>query len=369
MVIPTTVLVVDDNPLHTQATARLLLNAGFEVVEANSGRDCLSIASQLKPDLILLDVVMPDLSGFDVCRQIKSDPELSSTYVIMFSGTKRESVEQAHGLELGADGYITRPISNRELLARVQAMLRIKAAEEESARYAAELERSNQELGDFAYILSHDLNEPLRMVHSFLGLLQKRYADQLDDEANEFIEYAVNGADRMKAMIDSLLVYSRIGTLGKTFKSIALDDVLADALGNLKLLIEENQVEINSDPLPSVMADRAQIVQLFQNLISNAIKFRNPDGSKIDIRSEKQTDETVVSFQDNGIGIDPQNHERIFRMFQRLHTRNEYPGMGAGLAICKRIIERHGGRIWVASESGAGATFYISFPIAETDSL
>ncbi len=357
------ILVVDDNPEHTKAAALVLRKEGYQVIEANSGVESLTLVKEHRPDVILLDVVMPDLDGFEICQRVKADPELSDVYVMMFSGTKKESIEQAKGLEIGADGYITRPISNRELLARVESILRIKAAEEETARYAAELERSNQELSHFAYILSHDLKEPLRMVQSFLGLLKMRYEEQLDETANEFIDFAVDGAERMQAMIESLLVYSRVETRGKPFQMTNLDNVFSGAVANLGLLIEESDALIMNDPLPNVMADAAQITQVFQNLISNAIKFRKEAISpEVKVSASKQRDGWIISVEDNGIGIDLAQQERIFNMFQRLHSRDDFPGMGAGLAICKRIVERHGGEIWVESNLGAGAKFCFRIP-------
>lgn len=225
-----------------------------------------------------------------------------------------------------------------------------------------ELQHSNAELEQFAYVASHDLQEPLRMVASYCQLLQRRYQAKLDQNANEFIGFAVEGAKRMQSLINDLLLYSRVGTKGKAFAPTSLEQVLDDTLANLTVAIEEAKAEISYGPLPTVMGDPTQLLQLFQNLIGNAIKFRREARVRITIDARHEDGQWLISVSDNGIGIDPQYAERIFMIFQRLHTREQYPGTGIGLSVCKKIVERHGGRIWVEPGPIEGSVFKFSLP-------
>jgi len=221
-----------------------------------------------------------------------------------------------------------------------------------------ELNRSNEELGQFAYLASHDLQEPLRMVASYTQLLSRRYKGKLDADADEFIAFAVDGASRMQRLIHDLLAYSRVGTKGKDLIETSSEDALQQALVNLRGAIEESGALVTHDPLPAVLADEMQLIQLFQNLIGNAIKYQSPGVPRVHISAARVSGKKWnFSVKDNGLGIDPQYFERIFGMFQRLHKRDEFAGTGIGLAICKKIVERHGGRIWVESQPGEGSTF------------
>jgi PAS domain S-box-containing protein len=228
-------------------------------------------------------------------------------------------------------------------------------------RLAAELRRSNAELERFAYIASHDLQEPLRMVSSYSRLLQVRYKGKLDEDADEFLHFAVDGATRMQQLITDLLAYSRVGTKGRPFEPVAVDALLDRALENLQAARQESGAEITRGPLPTLVADGSQLVQVLQNLLSNAIKFRGEAAPRIHVSAERRDGSWAFAVQDNGLGIDPKFSDRIFDVFQRLHGA-KFPGTGIGLSICKRVIERHGGRIWVESRPGEGATFRFTVP-------
>jgi PAS domain S-box-containing protein len=240
-----------------------------------------------------------------------------------------------------------------------------KRAEDQLRKTMEDLERSNRELEQFAYIASHDLQEPLRMVSSYTQLLARRYEDQLDQDARDFITFAVEGAERMQRLINDLLAYSRVGTRGQAFLETDSGHVLEQALANLRPAIEESAAVITHDALPTIVVDESQLMQVFQNLVGNAIRFRADTPPVIHVGAQRRDGEWLFSVSDNGIGIEPQYHDRIFIIFQRLHPRDEYPGTGIGLALCKRIVERHGGRIWVESELGQGATFSFTIPVRE----
>jgi PAS domain S-box-containing protein len=246
-----------------------------------------------------------------------------------------------------------------------------KRAEEELERYAAELERSNQDLERFGYVISHDLREPARVVESYLKLLESRYRGELDEKADKYIDYAVDGAERMQEMISALLDLSRVGTSGGDLTPVDVEAVVERALVGLGSTIQESGAEVTYDPLPTVMADKAQLTQVFQNLIANGIKFRREDTQpRVHISASPSPQggegwgegEWVFSVEDNGIGLEADQTERIFQIFQRLHTEDEYPGLGIGLALCKRIVERHDGRIWVDPDVEEGSTFFFTIP-------
>ena len=265
-------------------------------------------------------------------------------------------VDLAVALARGAEGAPLYEIAVfDDITERKSAEAALRAAHEE-------LQRSNSELEQFAYVASHDLQEPLRMVSSYTQLIQRRYADKLDADAKEFMHYVVDGAARMKQLIEDLLAYSRVGTKGKEFRAIELEAALKRALTNLRAAVEESGAAVTWDPLPSVSADDSQLAQLFQNLIGNALKFRGAGVPRVHVAASEKDGEWEITVADNGIGIEPQYFERIFMVFQRLHTKGDYPGTGIGLAICKKVVERHGGRIWVDSALGEGSRFHFTLP-------
>lgn len=290
-------------------------------------------------------VIRVDAEGHDTFETVHRRKD-GSTFSIMLDVT---------AIKNAAGQLLYRIIHAQDITDRIRT-------QEDLRRTAEELAQSNAELQQFAYVASHDLQEPLRMVASYTQLLARRYRDKLDAEADEFIGYAVEGATRMQGLINDLLTYSRVGTRGGAPTPTDLAEVLRQVMIDLRPAIQELGAEISYDPLPTLTADPTQLRQLLQNLISNALKFHGQDSPRIHVGATERPRAWELSVRDNGIGIDPRHMERIFVIFQRLHTREEYPGTGIGLAICKKIVERHGGRIWVESNPGAGTTFFFTIP-------
>ena len=237
-----------------------------------------------------------------------------------------------------------------------------KVAEETLLRTAEDLKRSNLDLEQFGYVASHDLQEPLRAVAGYVQLLEHRFPEKVDAKTREYIDGAAEGATRMEGLITDLLTFSRLTTGGRRFAPAELGVPLDAALRNMQFSIRAAKAAVTSDPMPTLPVDESQMVQLFQNLIANALKFRSERPLEIHIGARSEEERWIFWVWDNGIGIEAQYFERIFQVFQRLHTRNKYPGTGIGLAICKKIVERHGGKIWVESQPGQGSTFYFSLP-------
>jgi PAS domain S-box-containing protein len=237
-----------------------------------------------------------------------------------------------------------------------------KEAQDRLEVYARQLQRSNLELQQFAYVASHDLQEPLRAIATFCDMLRRRYRGRLDEQADQWIEFAVDGARRMQALIQDLLAYSRLESRARPFAPVECEEVYGRAESNLGPAIEEAAACLTHDPLPAIEGDSGQLVQLFQNLLGNAIKFRSNEPVRIHVSAERSGEGWLFSVRDNGIGLDPKYGERIFELFKRLHPTDEYPGSGIGLAVCRKVVERHGGRIWVESQPGQGSAFFFTLP-------
>jgi PAS domain S-box-containing protein len=294
-------------------------------------------------------------------RNDKSEAVMEINNDITERKRAEESLRKAHGELEQRVQERTRDLKTSNELLELEVAER-KRAQSILAQQSAELARSNSELEQFAYIASHDLQEPLRMVGSYVQLLERNYKNLFDAKGEEYIAYAVDGAKRMQMLINDLLSYSRVGTQGNEFALTDCAGVVGLAIRNLQKAIQESGATITSDPLPTVLADKMQLLQLFQNLLANAIKFRADQSPEIRITAKHTDGLWQFAVKDNGIGIEQRHFERIFLIFQRLHSRRQYPGTGMGLAICKKIVDRHGGTIWPVSEPGMGTTFFFTLP-------
>jgi len=338
------ILIIDDEFLVTYANAKLTDMLGYSL-EEGIGKSIWDFISEESKDIIKLNLekMLQDINNSYELKLTKKDGSF------LWASTNIKVLFDEDGKLLGSLSMLT-DITER------------KKAEQNLKLKLEELSRSNEELEQFAYITSHDLKEPLRMITSYLQLLQRRYQGNLDDKADKYINFAVDGASRMQNMINDILEYSRLARPNTEPKTVDCEFILNRVLSSLKLIINGNKASVSHDPLPEVVADSIQLDQVFQNLILNGIKFRSEEAPKIHISAEKKANEWVFSVQDNGIGIDPQYSKRIFEIFKRLHTREQYSGTGIGLAVCKKIVEGHGGQIWVESELCKGSTFYFTLP-------
>jgi len=367
---PVNILLVDDRSENLLSMGELLKSPGYNIVEASSGQEALRQLLQKSFAVILLDVQMPDLDGFETARLVRQRECTRHTPIIFVTAVGKSPDAVKRGYDLGAVDYLLKPVEPVFLKAKVSvfAELHRKRIIEGKTRvllaqHTAELKRSNRELEQFAYVASHDLQEPLRKVKSFAELLAKRYKGHMDDKADEFIDYIVDGTERMQNLIQALLRYARVTTQGNPMRKTDFNHILDQALSTIQLKIEESHVKIEKNNLPELIADTTQMIQVFQNIILNAIKFKGDADPEIQIDAQpvktENKQEWQFSIRDNGIGIEPDYHEKAFELFKRIHLRSEVAGEGMGLSICKKIIERHGGRIWLESEGkNTGTTVY-----------
>lgn len=353
----TLVLNVDDYAPGRYARTRVLRQAGFTVHEAGTGEEALSLLTH-RPDLVVLDINLPDIDGLQVCRRIKENPETAGTLVLHLSASSLLPSDQVAGLESGADAYLTEPVEPTVLVATVRALVRIRRAEET-------LRRTNETLQSLTDMLSHELREPVRQIGVFAELLQKEFQDRTRPEEQPMFTNVLTGARRLDALIEGVVAYSRAVYDASSLSDFAAQDALITALGDSELLISESGTRILCEhPLPRVHANKTSLARVFSNLISNSIKYRSAAAPEVRITAHREGGFIRFCLQDNGIGIDPKFHSRIFDVFKRLHG-SEYPGAGIGLSLCRRIIENMGGEIWVESELGHGAHFYFTVPAAQ----
>jgi signal transduction histidine kinase len=361
-------LLVEDNQLDAELVLRALRKSDFEV-SAVIVQDEAAFVKALRthcPEVVLADYNLPGWKGMEalnVLRRHGLDIPMIVVSGALGDVTAVECIKQGATDYVLKDGLARLPVVVRRALREKYERGLRHQAEKDLAKKADELVRSNADLEQFAYIASHDLQEPLRMVAAYTQLLSERYQGKLDENADKFIGYAREGALRMQVLIQDLLAFSRVGRKDGAYTNLDCNEVLQEVRRTLAAAMQESGAVITSSNLPSVWADRTQMAQLFQNLIGNAIKFRGKEAPVISVQAKKENDDWLFSVKDNGIGIAPEFAENIFVVFQRLHARTEYPGNGIGLAICKKIVERYGGRIWVESEAGSGSTFKFTIPI------
>jgi signal transduction histidine kinase len=359
-------LLVEDNALDAALVVRALNKDGFNVT-ADVVQDEATFTRVLRanpPEVVLADYNLPNWKGMESLAILRR--EGLDIPMILVSGALGD-VNAVECIKQGATDYVLKDglarlpeVVRRALREKSERTWR-RQAEEDLARKVDELARSNADLEQFAYVASHDLQEPLRMVTAYTQLLAERYRGKLDENADKFIGYASEGAQRMQVLIHDLLAFSRVG--GKEAReSVNCNAVMKDVLQALAAAIEESAAVVRHDELPAVWAARTQVAQVFQNLIGNAIKFRGKEPPLVSVQAEQAGQQWQFSVSDNGIGVAPEYAENVFVVFQRLHGRAEYPGNGIGLAICKKIVEHNGGKIWVEPRAGSGSTFKFTLP-------
>jgi two-component system sensor histidine kinase/response regulator len=404
------VLIVEDSRTQAMLLRHVLEARGYKVAAASCGDEALAALGQRRPTLVISDINMPGMDGYELCRRIKGREELRDLPVFLLT-TLSDPKDVIRGLECGASGFLTKPYQEDMLLARIQYILTnmelrrggtgeaavqvhfagrrytiasekqqildfllsmydtavqqnrdLKAIGVQLQRQKDELARSNAELEQFAYVASHDLQEPLRKINAFGRMLSEDCSSDLSANGLDYVTRMVNAADRMMRLVQDLLTYARVNTRGTDLVPVALRPVVMQALDDLGERLRESGGRVDVENLPSVQADARQMYQLFQNLIGNALKFVAKGQAPVVRVSGRDTGlgKVEIVVEDNGIGFDEKDLDRIFQPFQRLHTRDEYPGSGIGLAVCRKIVQRHGGEITARSRPGAGAAFHVS---------
>ncbi len=408
------ILVVEDSATQAHKLRHLLSQHFKRVTVSAHGEEALAVMESDPPSVVVSDVNMPVMDGYELCRRIKADARFTTVPVILITALTDPS-EAIKGLQCGANGFLTKPYEEGHLLARLQFLLtnpglrqprddvhpeagveflyggkkyfiaserervldlllstyelaiwknrELQTISEKFEAQTRELQRSNRELEQFASVTSHDLQEPLRMVTSYLTLLERRAGDRLNDKEKTFLHFAVDGGTRMQQMIVDLLAYARVGLRDHPSDAVDLQAVLERALANLEVARAETGARITTDPMPTLCVEAPRFSQLFQNLVGNALKFTAPGRiPEVHVGCHREGADWHFFVRDNGIGIPTRDFDRVFVLFQRLHSRHEYPGTGIGLSLCQKIVESHGGRIWVESEEGKGTTIHFTVP-------
>ena len=366
---PEHILIVDDKLENLQVLESTLTESGYQVRKAINGAMALMGAVAKPPDLILLDIRMPDMDGYEVCQKLKANPTTKDIPVIFLSALD-DVIDKVKAFKAGGIDYIVKPFQTEEILVRVQNQLHIcqlqqqlKGQNQRLMDLNQELTQSNQELEQFAYVVSHDLKQPLQVILGFAKLLHKQSQNHPESKLAQGLAHIVKSSTRMQQLIDDLLAYSRVGAQTIDLQPVDCNEVVTQALEDLQIAIAEKKATVTYGTLPTISANHNQLAELLQNLIANGIKFHHLERSpQVQISAIQQEDNWLFTVRDNGIGIKPENRDRIFQMFQRLHSQQEYPGTGIGLATCKKIVELHGGKIWIESQNDIGTSFHFTIP-------
>jgi len=371
------ILLVDDRKEDLLSMEVLLSNPNYIFYKANSGREALRILlKDADFAIILIDVQMPQLNGYETTALIRESEKLKSIPIIFLTANNDKPNHVFAGYQTGAVDYMIKPVvpeilrakvvvfadlyrKTKELFIQRQKLLVLNKELEERSE---ELARSNSDLEKFAYVASHDMQEPLRTIVSYIELIQKKISGSVDEEMKQYMDFVVHAGYRMRELITGLLEYSKVDKEQKPFEKVSCEDVLKEVIENLHSSIDDNNVTIISDVLPEINANHIRMVQLFQNLISNAIKFKGDNKPQVKISCKKREGYYLFSIEDNGIGINPDYKDKIFEIFRRLYPIGKYLGSGIGLAISKKIVESYKGKIWVESKPGKGSTFYFTIP-------
>lgn len=366
------IMIVDDTPDNLQVLFTILNEHGYEVRRVLNGQQAINAIATDPPELILLDIMMPDLNGYEVCIRLKSQEDTSHIPIIFLSALD-EAVDRVRGFEVGGADYITKPFHIQEVIARVENQLTIIRQKkqllqqnENLQKLNAELSRSNQELEEFAHVVSHELLQPLTTIKALSQLLLFKYSKGFNPEIQQFLNQIIGATDRMHQLTRKLLAYAQVGSQELHLCATDCQALVEELLVDLQLNMQEIDTQVVIiDKLPVIMADQLQLRELFQNLINNAMKYHRQIPLLIEIRAIAQPEYWLFSITDNGMGIEPEHIEKIFTIFARTPSVQELPGSGIGLSICQKILERHGGKIWLKSKLGEGTTFYFTFPLSE----
>jgi two-component system sensor histidine kinase/response regulator len=363
------ILLVDDQDVNLRLLEAILRGRDETLVKARSGPEALRALLERDFAVVLLDVQMPGMDGFETAQLVRERERSRHTPILFVTAIDRDAEHVRRGYLLGAVDYLFKPLDPDVLRAKVGAFVELwrmrqaeRRAKEALAERSRELERSNADLAQFGQIVAHDLQAPLRTVAGYLDLLVRRSGDAIDEKGRHYVARAKDDLERMHVLIRDLLSYARARTEPPELEATDADAVARQVLQSLSSPLQEAGAQVVVDPLPRVTADPTQLAQVFQNLVDNAVKFRSKEPPQVRISAERRAGAWVFRVVDNGIGIDPKDHDRIFEPCTRLHARDDYPGTGLGLAICRKVVESHGGDIGVESAKGRGSTFWFSLP-------